>query len=101
MKKVIVTSALSAMLMFSSCATVFSGRLTDHQKNKPLPGEPKREVKWELVATDVILFFPYGLIGLGVDFLTGAIYRPLRDNYGRKIYETEKSTSDQQNNKPE
>ena len=71
--------------MFSSCATVFSGKLTEHQKTRPAPGEPKREIKWELVVVDAVLFFPYGLVGLGIDFATGAIYRPLRDQNGYKI----------------
>lgn len=59
-------------IMFSSCATVFGGKVTEHQKRKPGPGEPQREVRIGALIADIILFAP----GLIVDFATGAIYKP-------------------------
>ncbi len=58
----------------SSCATVFGGRITDHQRRKPGAGEPQRAVRTGALIADIILFWP----GLIVDFATGAIYKPNR-----------------------
>lgn len=57
----------------SSCATVFGGRITDYQRTKPLPGQPQREVRVGALIADILLV---GLLGVGVDFATGAIYKP-------------------------
>ena len=57
----------------SSCATVFGGHITDYQRTKPLPGQPQREVRVGALVADILLV---GLLGVGVDFATGAIYRP-------------------------
>ncbi|TVT43266.1 hypothetical protein FNT36_04025 [Hymenobacter setariae] len=57
----------------SSCATVFGGQITDYQKTRPLPGQPQREVRVGALIADILLV---GLLGVGVDFATGAIYRP-------------------------
>ena len=59
-------------IMFSSCATVFGGPVTQYQKIKPGPGEPQREVRVGALIADIILFWP----GTIVDFATGAIYKP-------------------------
>ncbi len=56
----------------TSCATVFGGRVTEHQKRKPLPGEQQRQVRVGALIADVLLFWP----GAVVDFATGAIYKP-------------------------
>lgn len=34
------TSILLLILFFSSCATIFGGKVTEYQKTKPAPGEP-------------------------------------------------------------
>lgn len=57
----------------SSCATVFGGHITDYQRTRPLPGQPQREVRVAALIFDVVLV---GLLGVGVDFATGAIYKP-------------------------
>lgn len=57
----------------SSCATVFGGHITDYQRTRPLPGQPQREIR---VAALIIDVFLVGLLGAGVDFATGAIYKP-------------------------
>lgn len=57
----------------SSCATILGGRITDYQRTKPLPGQPQREVRIGALVADIFLV---GLLGVGVDFATGAIYRP-------------------------
>ena len=59
-------------LMMTSCATVFGGKVTAHQKKKPVPGEQQRQVRVGALIADIILFAP----GLIVDFATGAIYKP-------------------------
>ena len=70
MKKVTVIGLVA--IMFSSCATVFGGPVTAHQKTKPQPGEQQREVRVVALIADIILFLP----GTIVDFATGAIYKP-------------------------
>ena len=70
MKNVIVVGLVAIML--SSCATVFGGPITAHQKTKPQAGEQQREVRVVALIADIILFLP----GTIVDFATGAIYKP-------------------------
>ena len=59
-------------LMMTSCATVFGGKVTAHQKTKPAAGEQQREIRVGALIADLLLFWP----GTIVDFATGAIYRP-------------------------
>jgi hypothetical protein len=74
MKKSLTKSifAFAILASMSSCATVFGGRVTEYQRNKPLAGQPHREIRAGALIADVILFWP----GAIVDFATGAIYRP-------------------------
>ncbi|HZW63618.1 MAG TPA: hypothetical protein VFF15_08260 [Flavobacteriaceae bacterium] len=73
MKKLRKTLAVAcAAILLSGCATVFGGKVTAHQRTKPAPGEPQREVRVVALLADIILFAP----GLIVDFATGAIYKP-------------------------
>lgn len=68
--------ALAALIVcgsLSSCATVFGGRVTDHQKRKPAPGEQRRPVRVGALIADILLF---PLVSIPVDFATGAIYKP-------------------------
>ena len=60
------------VLMMTSCATVFGGKVTAHQKTKPAAGEQQREIRVGALIADLLLFWP----GTIVDFATGAIYRP-------------------------
>lgn len=82
MKKILLLSTVSLMLLESGCASlVGEGGLSDSQitaqHHKPLKGEPKRRVRDGAVICDVIfsgiIFAP---AFLGIDFLTGDIYRP-------------------------
>jgi hypothetical protein len=75
----LATLTLSGSL--TSCATVFGGRVTDHQKRKPMPGEPQREVRVGALIADIILFWP----GAIVDFATGAIYKPKYGTTAEKV----------------
>ena len=59
--------------LLSSCATILGGPITTYQRTKPLPGQPQREVRVGALVADIFLV---GLLGVGVDFATGAIYRP-------------------------
>jgi hypothetical protein len=59
-------------LIFTSCATVFGGQVSDCQRTKPAPSEPTRKIRAVAMIADIILFWP----GLIVDFATGAIYKP-------------------------
>lgn len=63
-----------AALMMTSCATVFGGKITEHQRTKPAPGQPQREVRIGALIADIVLFAP----SLIVDFATGAIYKPTK-----------------------
>lgn len=73
MKKILVLSLLTISL--SSCATLFGGKVTEHQKTKPASGEPARQVRVVPLIADIVLFWP----ALIVDFATGAIYKPLKE----------------------
>ena len=57
----------------SSCATILGGPVTDYQRTKPLPGQPQREVRVGVLFADLLLV---GILGAGIDFATGAIYKP-------------------------
>ncbi|NQX86664.1 MAG: hypothetical protein HRT67_12305 [Flavobacteriaceae bacterium] len=70
MKNVIAIGLVA--IMMSSCATVFGGKVTAHQKTKPAAGEQQREVRVGALIADILLFWP----GAIVDFATGAIYKP-------------------------
>jgi len=73
--KRILTKGLLAIIIatsFSSCATVFGGKITQAQRTPPKVGEPKRAVRAVPLIADIVLFWP----GLVVDFITGAIYKP-------------------------
>lgn len=77
MKKRLSSSALvlaliGTTMIFSSCATVFGGSVSDCQRTKPSSGEPSRKVRAGALIADVLLFWP----GAIVDFATGAIYKP-------------------------
>ncbi|MBO6828561.1 hypothetical protein [Allomuricauda sp.] len=75
MKKIKKVMALGLMvIMLSSCATIFGGKVTQYQKTKPAPGEQQREVRVVALIADIVFFWP----GAIVDFATGAIYRPKR-----------------------
>lgn len=71
-KRIKPISVLLIAILFSSCATVLGGEITDHQKRKPLDGEPQRDVRVVALVADIILFWPFAV----VDFATGAIYKP-------------------------
>ncbi|HXH99620.1 MAG TPA: hypothetical protein VNI52_05100 [Sphingobacteriaceae bacterium] len=73
MKKIQTYVLLLALLIsFSSCATIFGGRVSDYQRTKPADGEPSRKVRAVPLIADILLFWP----GAIVDFATGAIYKP-------------------------
>ncbi len=71
-KRIKPISVLLIAILFSSCATVLGGKITDHQKRKPLDGKPQRDVRVVALVADIILFWPFAV----VDFATGAIYKP-------------------------
>ncbi|TXE12075.1 hypothetical protein FUA26_08410 [Seonamhaeicola algicola] len=68
--KLIVIKCLS--LTFTNCATILGGPINSHQKTKPAPGQPQRDVRVVALIADIVLFLP----GTIVDFATGAIYKP-------------------------
>lgn len=72
MKNVFIIGLVS--LMLTSCATLFGGPVTEHQKTKPKAGEQQRQVRVGALIADIVLFWP----SLIVDFATGAIYKPLK-----------------------
>lgn len=70
MKKIIVFGIV--IMMMTSCASVFGGKITAAQKRKPLAGEQQRDIRVGALIADLILFWP----GTIIDFATGAIYKP-------------------------
>jgi len=40
-----LTATLLIAILFSNCATILGGEITQHQKTKPLPGEQQRDVR--------------------------------------------------------
>lgn len=62
------------IITFSSCATVFGGRVSECQRTKPAPGQPQRQVRPVPLIADILI----GVIWLIPDFATGAIYKPCK-----------------------
>lgn len=62
---------LSMVLSFTSCATILGGKIDKCQS----PDQAPRQVRTGYLIADVI----FGLIPLGVDFLTNAIYKPCQE----------------------
>ena len=73
-KSLATVALLAATLSFTSCATVFGGKVTEHQRTKPVAGEPSRKVRVAALIVDAL----FGVVPLIVDFATGAIYKPQR-----------------------
>lgn len=71
-KQVLTLTALSLVVLMSSCATLFGGKVSDYQRTKPKEGEPSRKMRVGAFIADLLLFPP----ALAVDFGTGAIYKP-------------------------
>ena len=67
----ILTMVLMVVVL-SSCATVFGGKISQCQKMKPTASQPSRDVRVAALICDIVLFWP----GTIVDFATGAIYKP-------------------------
>jgi hypothetical protein len=72
MKKTILLMAMACI--FSSCATVLGGKVTDHQRKIPVPGEHQRKVRAGFLIADVLIFPPLVI----VDFAT---YRKEKTEY--------------------
>jgi predicted small secreted protein len=75
MKRSLSVIALSICIsfLFSSCATVFGGRVSDLQRTKPAKGEPQRKIRVVALVADFLLCGGGCAI---IDFATGAIYKP-------------------------
>jgi hypothetical protein len=75
MKRALLSIAIAAFLIttFPSCATVLGGPVSECQRTKPAAGQPSRKVRAGALIADIILI---PVIGLIVDFSTGAIYKP-------------------------
>jgi hypothetical protein len=76
MKKTInLTILLLMAISVTSCATLFGGKISQHQKTQPGPGEQQRQIRPVALVADLLLFWP----SLIVDFATGAIYKPYKN----------------------
>jgi hypothetical protein len=71
-KKFLKLTAILLVFSFTSCATVFGGKVTECQKTKPAAGQPQRDVRVGALVANILLFWP----GAIIDFATGAIYKP-------------------------
>jgi hypothetical protein len=65
-------AAAIVAIAFSSCATILGGRIDSCQSTPPSKSGNPRQVRAGYLIADVI----FGLVPLGVDFLTTAIYKP-------------------------
>ena len=81
MKKVTLVFALAFALTFQSCATIMGGPITEHQANRPGPGEPPRQVRAGAMIANVLLFWP----GVFIDLATGAAYKPLKSEKKEEV----------------
>ncbi|HTA26419.1 MAG TPA: hypothetical protein VK809_01430 [Bacteroidia bacterium] len=72
MKKMLLFGAVVSFYC-TSCATIFDGKITNCQRDKPSAGQHVRKIKPVAFAFDV-LFFP----GLIIDFSNCSIYKPCR-----------------------
>ena len=70
----LITLAVAASFIFSGCATVFGGPVSQCQRTKPPVGHPARPIRAAALVCDIVLFWP----GAIVDFATGAIYKPCK-----------------------
>lgn len=76
MKKLIAL-LLSATILFSSCGTIFGGRISACQKTKPAPGQMTRQIRPAALTFDLISCIGLaGIIGTIIDFADGGIYKP-------------------------
>ncbi len=64
---------LAFSILFSSCATILGGEISECQKTKPKPGEPARKIRVWVVVAEVVIMCPFCVY---IDFKTGAIYKP-------------------------
>jgi hypothetical protein len=74
MEKLLVMA--TTICLFSSCATLCGGKISDCQKTKPQPGQPKRVLRWYTVVP--VPPFQWGPVGMLIDVLDGAAYRPCK-----------------------
>ncbi|MEO8085827.1 MAG: hypothetical protein ABI763_03350 [Bacteroidota bacterium] len=76
MKKIFNVIAFAYMLVsFSSCATVFGGKVGTCQRTPPAPGQEMRKVRTGALIADIVFFPP----GIFIDFMTCAIFKPCDD----------------------
>ena len=60
------------LLSLTSCATILGGPITPCQTTRPKVGEEQRQLRVGYFVADIIIL----PIGLGVDFITRAVYKP-------------------------
>lgn len=67
----VAVTAIVVCSSFTSCATLFGGKVDKCQMQKPGDGQPTRQIKILPLVADIVLFPP----ALIVDFATNAIYK--------------------------
>jgi len=82
---------VASMLCLNSCATIFGGRITNCQKTKPAIGEPRRQIRYVALVSDVILGFSLFQIPIVTDFSNGAIYKPCNRSEDIKVLDLHQS----------
>jgi hypothetical protein len=76
MKHFISVLFILFLLILSGCGTIFGGRISSCQRQKPAPGQPKRQIRPAALAADIAGgLFLYEIPTL-VDFLDGGVYKP-------------------------
>lgn len=74
---------LSLLLVFmcgSGCGTIFGGKISQCQQTKPVPPQPKREIRVAALIGDLVV----GALPLAIDFATGGIYKPCEQGQLKK-----------------
>jgi hypothetical protein len=82
MKKLLFSIAAIGMLLQTGCATLFGehGLTSDQrdcQHHKPGMGEPKRKIRPAALVFDLLTVYA-APVWVGIDFLTGDIYKPCK-----------------------
>ncbi len=85
-KTLSIALLLGVCFFGTSCATVLGGKVTTCQAVKPKEGTEPRQVRIGYLIVDVL----FGLVPIGVDFLTNAIYKPCPETAPKSVPEKSK-----------
>ncbi len=76
MKTLTSATLIFLTLLQSGCATLYGGRISDCQRHRPPQGQPSRKIRGAAATCDIVFGIFLFEVPIGIDFLTGAIYKP-------------------------